>query len=63
MNFDAHSENPLWARTSRRVNGLKIDLEAILVRFNGLELLAWGFNPRWARNAAGRWDVILRRIP
>jgi hypothetical protein len=26
--------------------------------YNGLELLAWGFNPRWVRNAAGRWHVI-----
>jgi hypothetical protein len=28
------------------------------VRFNGLELLALGLNPRWTCNAAGHWDRV-----
>jgi hypothetical protein len=35
-----------------------VDLADSSVRFNGLELLAWGFNPRWISNAASRWDGI-----
>jgi hypothetical protein len=58
INFDAHSENPLkWVKFPNISLFSPFTLREVCA-YNGLELLALGFNPRWTRNAAGRWDVI-----